>query len=385
MTIRFLRSSKNLQLGQPLPFFVVMTVAVGLTGCQESDLPTQSARDEPVSGPALAVVPGNFSDVELVGGIMEPTLMAIAPDGRIFVSEQAGKLRVIKNGALLTAPFVTLNVNRSGERGLLGIAFDPAFATNRFVYVYYTSSTGPHNRVSRFTASGDVAAGGETVLLDLPTLVAQNHNGGAIHFGPDGKLYIAVGDNAKGANAQSLSTPLGKLLRINPDGTIPSDNPFVGSTTGINRSIWALGLRNPFTFAFQPGTGRLFINDVGQSAWEEINEGVAGANYGWPTTEGNPATRRSAHRFMPTITRTGVPSRAATFTTRRPPTSPRVTPATTSLPITAAVGSGASTSRPRWCRRWPQALRARPTCKSDRMAPSTTSLEGRVRSGRSRT
>ena len=122
-----------------------------------------------------------------------------------------------------------------------------------------------HNRVSRFTANGDVAvAGSEVPILELDNLSgATNHNGGAIHFGPDGKLYIAVGENANGANSQTLSNPLGKVLRINSDGTIPSDNPFF-NTTGARKEIWALGLRNPFTFAFQPGTGRLFINDVGQ-------------------------------------------------------------------------------------------------------------------------
>jgi glucose/arabinose dehydrogenase len=236
---------------------------------------------------SLATVPPSFSDVLVASGLANPTLMAIAPDGRIFVSEQAGAVRIIKNGSLLSTPFVTLSVNSAGERGALGITFDPAFTTTGRVFVYYTASTGPHNRVSRFTASGDVAVGGETVILDLPTLSsATNHNGGAIHFGPDGKLYVAVGDNANGANSQSLTTTLGKILRINPDGTIPSDNPFFGGTTGINRSIWALGLRNPYTFAFDPLGTRMFINDVGQNTWEEINDGIAGANYGWSTTEG---------------------------------------------------------------------------------------------------
>ena len=272
----------------PLPYRLLLAVAgIASFGCREAETPSAPLTNEPSVGPLLAVVPSNFSDVQVVAGLANPTLMAIAPDGRIFVSEQAGRVRVIKNGALLATPFVTLSVNASGERGALGIAFDPAFASNQFVYVYYTSSSGPHNRVSRFTASGDVATGTETVLLDLPSLVATNHNGGAIHFGPDGKLYIAVGENAVGSNAQSLNITLGKMLRINSDGTIPSDNPFFGSTTGINRSIWARGLRNPFTFAFQPGTGRLFINDVGENTWEEINDGLAGANYGWPTTEGN--------------------------------------------------------------------------------------------------
>ena len=218
--------------------------------------------------------------------------MAFAPDGRIFVCQQNGALRVIKNGALLPTPFLTLTVDSVGERGLLGVTFDPNFATNRFVYVYYTlpSSVSPQrNRVSRFTANGDVAtAGSETVLLELNNLSgATNHNGGALHFGLDGKLYIAVGDNAAGANSQTLNNMLGKILRMNADGTVPADNPFFSTATGNNRLIWTLGLRNPFTFAVQPGTGRIFINDVGQNTFEEINDGVAGANYGWPTTEGD--------------------------------------------------------------------------------------------------
>jgi glucose/arabinose dehydrogenase len=221
--------------------------------------------------------------------------MQFAPDGRLFVCEQGGRLRVIKEGALLPAPFVTLSVNALGERGLLGVAFDPAFATNRYVYVYYTATTPTiHNRVSRFVANGDVAlAGSETVIFDLdPLSGATNHNGGALAFGADGKLYIAVGDNANGANAQSLGNVLGKMLRINPDGTIPTDNPFYNSATGRNRAIWTLGLRNPFTFAINAGGPEMFINDVGQNAWEEINLGRRGANYGWPDTEGPTADAR---------------------------------------------------------------------------------------------
>ena len=229
--------------------------------------------------------------------------MAFAPDGRLFVCQQGGQLRVIKTGSLLSTPFVSLTVDSSGERGLLGIAFDPNFATNHYLYVYYTVATSPiHNRVSRFTAAGDTAVpGSETILLELDNLSsATNHNGGAIHFGPDGKLYIGVGENANGANSQTLSNLLGKMLRINADGTIPTDNPFYNTATGNNRAIWALGLRNPFTFAFQPGTTRLFINDVGQSTWEEINDGIAGSNYGWPTTEGptsNPSFRSPIYYY----------------------------------------------------------------------------------------
>jgi glucose/arabinose dehydrogenase len=243
-----------------------------------------------------ATLPAGFTESQW-GAAMSgaPTAMAFAPDGRLFVCLQSGQVRVIdKDGVLLANPFVTLSVDSNGERGLLGVAFDPNFASNRYVYLYYTVLGSPaHNRISRFTANGNAAAANsEFVLVDLDNLSnATNHNGGGIHFGADGKLYAGVGENANGVNAQSLSNRLGKILRINSDGTIPSDNPrsfpgIAGSPSGANRAIWAVGLRNPFTFAFQPGTARLFINDVGQSTWEEINDGVAGSNYGWPAAEG---------------------------------------------------------------------------------------------------
>ena len=224
-----------------------------------------------------------------VTGLSNATAFAQAPDGRLFIAQQGGALRVVKNGALLTAPFVQLTVDSSGERGLIGIALDPAFASNGFVYVYHTTTSGgTHNRISRLKASGDVAeAGSETPLVDLPGLSsATNHNGGAMHFGVDGKLYVGVGENATPSKAQDLNDVFGKLLRFNSDGTIPSDNPFFGTRTGQARAIWAYGLRNPFTFAVQPGTGRIHINDVGQNTWEEINLGAPGANYGWPNSEG---------------------------------------------------------------------------------------------------
>jgi len=247
-------------------------------------------QDEAVSPTERFVTTSSgFSDESVASNLASPTAMTFAPDGRLFVCEQSGKLRVIKNGALLASPFLTVPTNADGERGLLGVAFHPNFATNGFVFVYYTSSTPAlHNRVSRFTANGDVAvSGSEVVIMDLDGLSgATNHNGGALHFGQDGLLYVAVGENANSANAQTLANRLGKVLRINADGTIPTNNPFYGTATGANRSIWALGLRNPFTFAFHPISGRMFINDVGQDTWEEINDGVAGSNYGWPTTEG---------------------------------------------------------------------------------------------------
>ena len=238
---------------------------------------------------SAATLPTGFSETQVATGLAAPTAMAFSPDGRLFVTEQAGRLRVIENGALLTTAFLTASVDSSGERGLLGVAFDPNFAFNQYVYVYYTTAEAPiHNRVSRFTAMGDVAApGSEVVILELENLSsATNHNGGALHFGSDGTLFIAVGDNANSANSQTLSNRLGKILRLHPDGAVPTSNPFYDSAAGSNRAVWALGLRNPFTFSFQPGTGRMFINDVGQNTWEEINDGIAGSNYGWPDTEG---------------------------------------------------------------------------------------------------
>ncbi len=235
------------------------------------------------------ILPAGFSQILVANGISNPTVMAFAPDGRIFVAQQTGELRIIKNGALLAQPFISISVNSSGERGLLGIAFDPAFASNNFIYLYYTLPSAANNRISRFTANGDVAvAGSEVVVLNLdPLSSATNHNGGTMQFGPDGKLYVGVGENANSANAQNLDTYLGKLLRINSNGTVPSGNPFTSGSNQRQR-VWAYGLRNPFTISFQPGTGRLFANDVGQNTWEEIDDAtVSGLNFGWPNAEGN--------------------------------------------------------------------------------------------------
>ena len=243
----------------------------------------------------LLIIPAyaaEFVDSTFVSGLNLPVAMEFAPDGRLFVAEKNGALRVIKNGALLATPFLTVSVNSSGERGLLGITFDPNFATNGYVYVYFTTSTSPHNRVSRFTADplnpDRAIAGSELQILNLePLTTATNHNGGAIHFGKDGKLYVAVGDNAFPPDSQSLANRFGKILRINSDGTIPPDNPFF-NTANARQEIWALGLRNPFTFAFSPSptSNLMYINDNGQDDWEEINSGTSGANFGWPVCEG---------------------------------------------------------------------------------------------------
>lgn len=249
--------------------------------------------------PASLLPPG-FTEQVIVTGLPSPTTMSLAPDGRIFVALQHGEVRVIQDGNLLPTPFLTVSTIGDGERGLVGFALDPNFQSNGYVYAYYLvpalNGSDEFNRVSRFTANGNaVVPGSEVVLMNLDPLIAPAgsfaHNGGAMHFGNDGKLYIATGDNVDPMSSQRLDSLRGKILRINPDGTIPADNPssfqgVSGTTQGIYRAIYAIGLRNPFTFSVQPGTGRIFVNDVGQDTWEEINELLPGRNYGWPLSEG---------------------------------------------------------------------------------------------------
>lgn len=236
---------------------------------------------------------GSFMDTTVASGMNLPTAMEFSPDGRLFVAEEGGNVTIVKNGQALPVPFLTVPTITSNEMGLLGVTLDPYFVANGYVYVYYTvpgsADSQPHNRVSRFTADpydpDRATAGSEKVLFDMDPLTPNLYNGGGLHFGPDGMLYIATGDNYVWANAQSLGTNLGKILRINPDGSIPEDNPFY-NVEGAKKEIWATGLRNPFTFAFSQSSGAMYINDVGQENWEEVDEGTAGANYGWPLCEG---------------------------------------------------------------------------------------------------
>ncbi len=246
-------------------------------------------------GPALAEgsasTPTGFVESTYAAGLPDEDLTGLkfAPDGRLFVTHRAGEVHVIKDGLVLPQPLVSLDVDTAGtEYGLVGIALDPDFEANGYFYLSYTARTPmAHQRVSRFTAVGDVAdPASELVLLELGAIAGGGHVGGGMAFGPDGMLYIGLGEAMVPARAQSLGTGYGKLLRINRDGSIPVDNPFYGIATGENRAIWAMGLRNPFSFAFDSVTGRLFINDTGQSTFEEINDGVSGANYGWPEHEG---------------------------------------------------------------------------------------------------
>lgn len=243
---------------------------------------------------SAATLPSGFAEVQVAGGL-NPTTMAFAPDGRIFLCEKQGILRLVKNGALVATPVFDISnaVDSWNERGLGSVCVDPAFSTNGWIYVYYTAkSPSSHNRISRFTVSGDTASvASELILLDATNLSTVGwHNGGGLRFGKDGKLYVGTGENANGPNAQDSSNLLGKLLRLNKDGSIPTDNPNYGTLSGTNRAIVAFGLRNPFTIAVQPGSGLLYIGNVG-TTYEEIERYETGSvpiglNYGWPGIDG---------------------------------------------------------------------------------------------------
>ena len=264
-----------------------------------------SCSDDP-AGPATAVE----LDLEAVAtGVAQPMfLTAPRGDPRLFIVEQAGRIRVRRGGQIATTPFLDISsrVSTGGERGLLSMAFDPAFASNGFFYVYFTNLAGDIT-VERFSApaGADVANATATPVIAIPHPGASNHNGGLVMFGPDGMLYLATGDGGgsgdPSGNGQNPNTLLGKMLRLDVRTlpyTIPGTNPFVGQA-GKRGEIWALGLRNPWRFDFdtRPGTtaSTLYIADVGQNAWEEINSAgttEAGVNYGWNVMEG-------AHCFSP--------------------------------------------------------------------------------------
>ncbi len=258
-----------------------------------SAIARDAAGNQTTSDPVTVTVTGSaprFVSDRVLIGLDEPTDLTFAPDGRMLIAERDGTVWVAQPGASTVDPTPLLqlpSVATDNERGLLGIVLDPAFAQNGFVYLFFTHGSQLRNRVSRFTVTGGSAApASELVVWQNTAQAAVWHQGGDLQFGPDGLLYISVGDHLNGQSAQSLSSQNGKILRVRADGTIPADNPFFDGTGPNADAVWARGLRNPFRFSIDQPTGRMLIADVGESTFEEVNLGVRGANYGWPQCEG---------------------------------------------------------------------------------------------------
>jgi glucose/arabinose dehydrogenase len=287
----------------------------GAASCLLLGLPGAAALAQPVAAPALT--PGGFVSIVpwVTTGVSEPIGVTNAGDGsnRLFVTERRGRIRIVKGTQALATPFLDISAkvgpcgSDCGERGLLGLAFHPDYETNGFFYVYYTRVSDGDIVIARYQVSSnaDVALdGSELILLTIEHSSQANHNGGQLAFGPDGFLYAGIGDGGGGGDflesGQSTSTLLGKILRLDVDGddftadtsrnyAIPAGNPFAGATPGADE-IWAFGLRNPWRFSFDRQTGDLYIADVGQNMWEEIDFQAAGSaggqNYGWDCREG---------------------------------------------------------------------------------------------------
>ncbi len=215
------------------------------------------------------------------------TALAWAPDGRLFYAERGGTVRVFDGHT--AGEFARVSTSTSGERGLLGLALSPAFPTDHFVYAFYSrADDDSKQRVVRWMDQGGTGTSLTTIVDNLPAGFDCCHKGGRLAFGPDGKLYVTLGENHVAADAQNSSSLRGKVLRYNPDGSVPADNPFGG-----NNPVWAIGLRNPFGLAFGPD-GSLLVTDNGPSGdagtpgsgWDEVDKVVRGGNYQWPTCYG---------------------------------------------------------------------------------------------------
>ena len=276
----------------PLLVVIATTLLLGVVlGCARPDTPTLTTQPSPTATPPIAPLPTSPPDTEGVQAVAElvaeelkaPWALVFVPDGRIFITEKEGNVRVVVDGELQDAPYLAIEeVAPEGEGGLLGIAVDPNFSANGYFYVYYTykeSNGSLANRVVRWQDEGQTAGNPTVILGDIPG--NRIHNGGRLKFGPDGKLYVTTGDAASSSQAQDVGSLAGKILRINGDGTIPADNPFPGSP------VYSYGHRNPQGLAWHPETGALFATEHGPVGNDEVNLIVAGGNYGWPEVGGD--------------------------------------------------------------------------------------------------
>ncbi len=237
--------------------------------------------------PALAQLPAGFVQRQ-VGRNLNPTRLTFAPNGRLFVVNKGGAILEIVNDIVAPDPFMTVaNVDTYNERGVSGLCFHPDFPRIPYFYVYYTVKGTDNNRLSRFQVTGGVAdPKSEKILFEFDKLLGSIHNGGSLQFGLDRKLYVGVGDGSNAPMADRLDSFLGKILRINDDGSIPADNPFAGTATGFYKAIYAIGFRNPFSMDIDLTSGKILVGEVGGDLFEEVNDIKAGGHYGWPLVEG---------------------------------------------------------------------------------------------------
>lgn len=267
-------------------------------------LPACNSNSSDDGGEVFTAADGTAFRAEvIVTGLEIPWSLAFTPDGRLFVTERPARVRIVQNGQLLETPALTLtDAWANGEAGVLGLAVDPAFALNRFVYLLYTQDRGPLppvNRLVRYRELNNTLAEAVVVFDDIPG--ALTHDGGRARFGPDGLLYVTMGDNREASDAQDLAAFTGKIFRINTDGTTPSTNPFLSP-------VYSYGHRNPQGLDWHPVSGDLWATEHGDVGNDEVNRIEAGANYGWPVIEGGgtmPGMMTPVLSFSPSIAPSG--------------------------------------------------------------------------------
>jgi glucose/arabinose dehydrogenase len=288
---------------------ILTSFLIALTACDDSD-------DDGDPDPGADGLAGlnDLVATPLLENLSMPSALTFAPDGRLFFVEiHAGRIRVVDENELLDEPFAEFDIARPGgytEHGLLGLALHPAFASNNYLYAFYTAGDEDGNpiaqRIVRLTADGAVASDATVIVDDLPVGERCCHNGGRIAFGPDGMLYVTLGDIEQPATSQDIDHPAGSVLRYADDGTIPDDNPF-----GPENPVYAYGLRNPFGLAFHPETGELFVSDNGPQGYDEVNRIDPGGNYGWPEVQGIAGDERFIDPIWSTTTERVAPTGVA--------------------------------------------------------------------------